>query len=190
MRKLNFYPTEPIDELAWPEESKQITEDSPALEVFTDFTQSKPLVIDAQTTAVEAEQLMLKAHVRLKLVVDSDNHFLGVISLDDINQQEQVKQIANGAQRMELALTDFMHPRESIKAFDFHELSQACISQVIDALQESGERHCLVVDHQTHKIRGIISASDIARKLHLPINIASKSSFVDIFSAVKEARAR
>ncbi|EGG98647.1 hypothetical protein imdm_2084 [gamma proteobacterium IMCC2047] len=35
-----------------------------------------------------------------------------------------------------------------------------------------------------HKIRGIISASDIVRKLKLPVNIMTDASFLGIFNTV------
>lgn len=47
-----------------------------------------------------------------------------------------------------------------------------------------GPGSLLYVDAQTHRIRGIFSASDISRKLHLPINIQQSSDFYRVFAAV------
>ncbi|MDF1690535.1 MAG: CBS domain-containing protein [Cycloclasticus sp.] len=184
MKNLTFYDTTPFDELAWPERNNNITLDSSALEVFTDFNQIKPLVIESSISAIDAEKLMQKAHVHLKIVVDSNNHFLGIVSLEDLNCQEILKRISKGDNREELSVTDFMRRRKSLKAVDYSELEKASIDTVIGALKSNNQQHCLVIDREQHKIRGIISARDIARKLHLPLNIASDSTFVGIFQAV------
>lgn len=184
MKKLSFYDTETVAELAWPQTNQKITKRSPATQVFTDFNQHKPLVIEASMSALEAEKLMQQSHVRLKLVVDDNGHFLGVISLDDLGTQEVMKKLSEGYQREELFVADFMRPRSVLKAFSYADISMATIGDIINSLQGSGQQHALVIDREHHKIRGIISSSDIARKLQLPIDIDNKSSFAHIFAAV------
>lgn len=184
MKKLPFYETQNVDELAWPETNKKITKNSSATKVFTDFNVQEPLVIEASMSAVEAEKLMQQTHVRLKLVVDSNNHFLGVVSLDDLNSQEVIKKLSAGYRREELSVADFMRPRSELKAFSYEEIAKATIGEIIHSLEGSGNQHALVIDRKSHKIRGIISSSDIARKLRLPIDIDNKSSFAHIFKAV------
>jgi len=186
MNNLGFYQTDAIDELASPTETREITINSPAVEVFTDFNKHRPLVLEATSTAVEAERLMQMAHVRLKFVVDKNNHFLGVVSLDDLNSQEIVKKLSQGFSREDLSITDFMRPRTELHAFDYDEVSRAKISDIIEALKSSGQQHCLVIDRDKHKIRGIFSASDMARKLHLPINIETRSSFAHVFKVINQ----
>lgn len=184
MRTLSLHTTAPLDELAWPQEKTEITMDSSALEIFTDFELVKPRIIDSDTSAIEAERLMLKAHVRMLMVVDARQHFLGVINLENLNSQEILKKLQAGHAREDLYVLDFMQSRESLRAFDYADLAKASIRNVIDTLKFHGEQHCLVIQSDTHKIRGIISASDIARKLDLPVNISHDSSFVRIFQAV------
>jgi len=46
-----------------------------------------------------------------------------------------------------------------------------------------------VVDRSGRQIRGLISASDVARRLHIPILIERIPSFVDIFSSVRRPAA-
>ena len=187
MSNLNFYDTEAIDELAWPEQDTMLTSNSPALDFFTDFNEVKPLVIEAQTSADEALQLMQKSHVRLKFVVDAENHFIGVVALEDLNNQEIVKKLSQGFNRQDLQVTDFMKPKEQLKAFDYREIAKARVRDIVDVLQHSGQQHCLVIDRETHRIRGIFSASDISRKLHLPIDITNRASFYNVYSAVRQS---
>lgn len=183
MKSLNFYPTSSFDELAWPEERQDLSLKSSALYFFTDFLVSTPLVIDSNVTALEAKKLMQKTHVRLKLVINESNEFIGIISAEDLIDRKIVQKVSEGVKRHEIALTEFLTSKKDLKALDYQEVSKASIADVISVLKNSGEQHCLVIDRETHKIRGVFSASDISRKLHLPIDIHDRSSFYKVFAA-------
>jgi Mg2+/Co2+ transporter CorC len=86
--------------------------------------------------------------------------------------------------REDITVRDLMIPRSQQKVVNYQQLVDATIGDVLDALQTNGTLHCLVVDQEQHHIRGIISASDIARRLHIPVEIATPTTFVDIFKAV------
>lgn len=185
MKKIMLIDADAVSDLAWPEPDDEVTVHSPALEVFTDFSRTKPLVIEADTKAVDTEKLMQKAHVRLKVVVDHDTHFLGIISLQDLNSQQMVIKISEGDKREELSVIDFMQPRSRLKGLEFADLSKASIIQVIEALKDSAQQHCIVVDNDQRRLRGLISASDIVRKLRLPLNLLNDPSFAEVYTAVK-----
>lgn len=184
MKRFNLYQLEAVDKLAQPDMANNITLDSPALSVMTDFKYHEPLVAGSHDRACDIEQSMLQAHVRMKLVVNKDNEFLGLVSLDDLNAQEILKRVAKGAHREELSAGDFMRPKDSLRALDYHELRQATVRDVVQTLKDNEYQHYLVVDRKEHKIRGVISASDLARKLRLDININSRSSFVNVYAAL------
>lgn len=74
---------------------------------------------------------MSKAHARLSFVVDDDGLFLGVVTLDDISEQEMIKKMAAGHHEHDILVTDFMQSRNQLKAFDYNELSRAKIIDVI-----------------------------------------------------------
>jgi hypothetical protein len=77
-----------------------------------------------------------------------------------------------------------MLPKREIKGFDFLEIKYAGIDAVIHHLKDSVQQQCLTVDKQANKICGIFSASDISRKLRIPINVQDKSNFYKVFSAI------
>lgn len=184
MRTLSLCHVEEIDELAWPENHQKINLQSSALSVFTDFKKHKPLVIDGDLSAHEAEQLMLNAHVRLKIVLDQKNKFLGVVSLTDISHQEIMKKVANGHYHDDLLVTDFMQSKSSLKAIDFEELQNANVGDVLQTLKANGQRHCLVIDRNKHYIRGVVSASDLVKTLKLDVDLSSPPTFIDIFNII------
>ncbi len=184
MKKIHLMSLDNIEHLVQPEDFNEITADSPALTIFTDFKQHLPLVIDADTPAMQADYLMKKAHVRLKLVVDENNELIGTISLQELNGQHiQILQ-NQGIDREDINVRDLMIPRSKQKVVNYQQLIDATIGDVLDALQKNGTLHCLVVDTDQHQIRGIISASDIAKRLHIPVEIATPTTFIDIFRAV------
>ncbi|QDE30634.1 MULTISPECIES: CBS domain-containing protein [Shewanella] len=184
MKQLALYPIERIDELTSPEAHEDISMLSSAINVFTDFKNVTPQVIESSTSAVNVEHLMQKSHVRLKLVIDNKNRFIGLISFESLQNQEILKRVAAGHQREQLTVADFMIPKEQLKAIDFDDLSYARIGDVIETLQSAGQQHCLVLDRENHTIRGVLSANDIARRLKLAVDVSTPNSFASIFDVI------
>lgn len=184
MKKLKLYPVSTVDELAWPTESSDISLQTAALEFFTDFNRIEPLVIEATVPAVDAKKMMIKTHVRLKLVVNKANNFLGVISAEDLTDRKIVQRVAAGIPREDISVTDLMTPKKNLLALGLDEVEKSSISGVIELLKDYHQQHCLVIDRDAHKIRGIFSASDISRKLRLPIDIQERSNFYRVFAAI------
>ncbi|MEL7400681.1 MAG: histidine kinase, partial [Pseudomonadota bacterium] len=111
------------------------------------------------------------------------NDVVGLIDADDLIDRLIVQKVSQGTPRSDVLVEQLMTPRKDLLALDIQRLQGASIGDVIEALQDSGKQHCLVIDSQSHRIRGVFSASDISRKLHLPINIQDKSSFYRVFAS-------
>ena len=184
MKALQLYLTEPIDDIVWPKDDSSIALNSPALTIFTDFKIIKPLTLNADTPAIEAEKSMRQFHVRLKIIVDQDHHLKGIVSLDNLHEQEFMKRIDTNIKREDLLVQDFMIPKSQLMAFDYAELKKATIGDVLETLKSNRQQHCLVLERNAHQIRGVISASDIARKLKLLIDITNEANFAHIFHTV------
>ena len=182
MKALHLYPTTDVDDLAWPDEAEGLNLQSSALNFFTDFKRVKPFVIESTLSALEVKRLMEKERVRLKFIVNEEGHFIGIITADELIDRKIVQKVSEGNRREDIPLTELMKPKSTLKALDYEEVSHASIAQVIDTLKKNGAQHCLVIDHHTHKIRGIFSASDISRKLHLVLTIEESPSLAKIFS--------
>jgi DeoR family transcriptional regulator, catabolite repression regulator len=189
MQTISLLSVSNIAHLVQPEEFHELSIESPALEIFTDFKNHIPLTIEGSVPAVDVESLMRKAHVKMKLVVDTSNEFIGTISLEDLDEQHFMMKIAAGYARQDIQVSDLMTPKERILALSLVDLERATIGDVIKSLQKQGKQHCLVVDRSGSQIRGLISASDVARRLHIPIRIERIPSFVDIFSSVRRPAA-
>jgi DeoR family transcriptional regulator, catabolite repression regulator len=185
MHTITLFPVNSVARMVQPDDFSELTINSPATEFFTDFKKHRPLTIDGSTPAIDVEMLMRRAHVRLKLVVDADGEFIGTISADDLSQQNFMIRIANGDRLHDITVSDMMCPKHEILALDIDQLERSSIGDVIESLQRSGQQHCLVVDRAHDHIRGLISASDVARRLHMPIRIEKVPTFVDIFKSIR-----
>ncbi|WED43402.1 CBS domain-containing protein [Legionella cardiaca] len=183
---LKTYDINKIDHLTTPEEALPITLDSPALDIFTDFQKIEPLVIDESLSVVAAEDLMKKTHVRLKLVMKNDE-FVGAVAYADL-VGEKMMALSHHTPRHQILVSDVMTPRTGLKAIAFHDLQRCRIRDVVETLKNEGKQHFLVIEEDIHHIRGILSASDIARRLHVPIDINRVSTFIDIYKALNHDR--
>jgi predicted transcriptional regulator len=184
MKALTLYSMDLIDELSSPASPLDISLESPAIEFFTDFQTVQPLVIEPSELAIESKKIMIKTHVRLHFVVDEKGHFVGVISADDLAERKIMQKVASGVQRDEVFVSDLMIPKKNLLALNIDEVKKSRISDIINLLKNQRQQHCLVIDQDAQKIRGIFSSSDISRQLKLPIDIQEESNFFRVFSAV------
>jgi CBS domain containing-hemolysin-like protein len=184
MKKLQLFDLDLVDNIISPKYFEQTTLMSPAKQVFTDFKAHKALVIEGATTAAEALNLMRKTHVTMKIVVSENDDFMGIISTEELTERLIVSEVAKGRDRHEVLVSDLMLARDTLHAFDFKEIETATVNDVVAALENYGLRHCLVLDREHHHIRGVISSSDIAKELHLAIDIYPKPSFSQIFKVI------
>lgn len=173
--------------LVQPEEFDELTLKSPARAIFTDFKKHKPLVIEIDTLAGDALHLMQKTHVHLQLVVDKKNELIGTISQNEMNEQQFLIKQKHGFDRTQLTVGDMMISRDHIKVLHYKLLDVLKIEDLIDLLKEEGMQHCLVTDPEQEQIRGIISARDISRRLHIDVNIEPTQTFAGIFDAVNDS---
>lgn len=184
MNKLVLHKTESVDELAWPAEQDKLSLESPAMEFFTDFEKIPPLVLDASTPAVDARNIMRNTHVHMHFVLNQDQRFVGIVTSDDLIERKIVQKISEGYRRQEVLVSDLMRCKKQLLALDIEDVMRASIGEVIRSLKEAGQHHCLVMDPASHRIRGIFSARDIARKLHIAIDVQDRASFYKVFASV------
>lgn len=186
MKNLNVFALAASDHLVQPEEFSDIQADTPALAILTDFRSHKPHMVDGHLEATEALEMMLAQDVKIKVVVDDSKEFIGLISLDDLSSHNMLlKQMALHVNRDELLVRDLMHARASIRGLEYDQFKLATVADVVSTMKKTHQQYLLVVDKDAHHIRGIVSACDIASRLHAPVEIEKELTFVDIFTAVK-----
>ncbi|EKE71002.1 CBS domain-containing protein [Gallaecimonas xiamenensis] len=167
----------------------QLGLESPAAWITTDFARRAPLVIEHDVKVDDALYMMKKAHVKAKLVVDAQNRFLGIVSASDLQSHKVLMQATSKSiPRSEITVRDVMTDKAHLHGFAYQELENASIGDVLYTLQELGEQHVLLLDKSMQSLRGMISAADIARALHIPIDITQRAhSFAEVFHVLKSA---
>ncbi len=189
VRTLRTAPLGAVTTLARPETDEKVTLDSPAGTIFTDFVHHHPVVLVGDLPVEQAEAHMQRSHVKLVLVVDDADDFLGVLSFSDLSGERFQHLLGQGYTRHVISVKDVMVAREELSAVLFEDIADATIGCIVDTLKREHRQHCLVMDEQP-KIRGIFSASDIARRLHVPVDISQAPTFADICHEVYQHAAR
>lgn len=165
--------------------------ESSALEVMTDLTRVTAVIILAGDTVDEAHHRMIQRGVRLLLVVDQDRKVHGVITANDVLGEKPVKvAVQRGVPRSEIQVRDIMTPRDALQVLEFADVSAASVGHVVATLKAAGRQHTLVVerdDRRRQRVRGIFSATQIARQLGVAINT---DSAVRTFAEIEAALAR
>lgn len=186
MKHLTIFATHEIDDLMLKQQPENLTKESSIMELFTDFNKVPPRIIEEDCLAIQIREVMKKEHVRMKIVVDADNHFKGILPLDCLTDEKINQKIINESFTKEnLYVRNCMVQKSEIQALDFKEIQTATIADVLEALKNIGHKHCLVIDHENNHIRGLLSANDIARALKTKvISTSVGSSFIDVFKAL------
>lgn len=171
-------------ELAFPNDFDDVALSSPAQSILTDFKTHQPATIYQDSSVDEARLFLANAHSAALSVVDRNQHFRGLISEEGLGEEAVIRLVGPARKRQDIQVRDLMMPREQIMAIDHESLGRTTVAKLITLLRREGQPYVLVVDHDSTRIRGLISAADLGRRLHLPVEIRQHRSFIEIFDAV------
>ena len=189
---LPTFPLEPGTALAQaqPGHTRQVTLDSPAIDVMTDLTLVKAATIMPSTPLRMAEQLMIYQGVRMLFVVTEMPAIEGLITASDLHGEKQMRLVhERNARYADLTVADVMTAASTLDAIDHDRLQVSTVADVIAAIQRVGRDHLLVVQHATpqtpRRVRGVISRAQVERQVGMPIGITPvASSFSEIERAL------
>lgn len=176
-----------VEEILQPALSETMGLTTCAREILTDFKVARPLMIEQSTPVAIAKELMTRAHVRLRLVIDREERFKGIITLADLVSVKVMRaQGRTGLGVNELSVADVMTHRKDLHGIDIRQFSHATIGDILVTMKTFGDQHVLVLDSEKSCICGLVSSSDIARALHETVYIPERAtSFSDIYQAVR-----
>lgn len=164
--------------------------DDPAVAVMTDFQKVTALTIDPDVGVDTAERVMRRRNVRMLLVVDAENHVLGIITSNDMFGERTLQCIdARGIAREDALVRDIMTPQDRLEVIAMDDVLHAHVGNVVATLKANGRRHAVVVDAAAsgrQTVRGVFSASQIARQLGESVEITEiAQTFAEISVALK-----
>lgn len=160
--------------------------DSAAVDVMTDLKRVSAAAIAPGVAVDTANQTMIEHGVRLLLVIDHHLRVLGLITARDILGEKPLQFIRDrGVRHDEILVRDIMTPQEQLEVLSMEQVLAAKVGHIVATLKKSGRQHALAVDVEpapasdllvdpglpkfTQTVRGIFSASQIARQLGVQI---------------------
>lgn len=169
--------------------AQRVDLDSPAIEVMTDLKRVQAITIGPDASIEAANMAMLRNNVHSLLVADEKRCILGVITSTDTLGEKPTQAVRERAIRYdELQVRDIMTPRDRLEVISLSAVLVAEVGHVVATLRCSGRQHALVADDDAsgrQMIRGIFSASQIARQLGAPLPTHQiATTFAEIEAAI------
>lgn len=148
--------------------------DDPAVAVMTDLKKVSAVTIAARAPIEAANTRMKHRGVRLLLVVDDGDTVVGLITSTDTYGTKPIQHIQkHGGAYGDILVQDIMTSQDKLEVIEMDDINRCRVGNVVATLKQAGRSHALVVDHHDQEnrqvIRGIISASQIARQLDIEI---------------------
>ncbi len=165
--------------------------DAAAESVMTDLKHVSAVLIRPGDGIDEADRRMIQRSVRLLLVVDENRKVAGIITATDILGEKPLQVIAErGCRREDILVRDLMTPQHRLEVLNMDEVRNSKVGHVVATLKKSGRQHAVVVEvdrNGRHTVRGLFSATQIARQLGVAIQT---SEVARTFSEIEAQLAR
>ncbi len=185
---LPLSPLAPVARLPEAELLERVSLDDPAFAVLTDLTQVTPAAIGPERGIDHAHAMMLERRVRLLFVVGTDRFVVGVITATDLLGEKPMRFVQErGGKRSDIQVADIMTPFERMDAISMEDVSQMRVGHIVATLKAVGRQHLIAADEGGRRVRGIFSASRIARQLGVEL---STSELAQTFADIEAALAR
>jgi CBS-domain-containing membrane protein len=148
-------------------------EDS-AVSVMTDLERVSAVLIRPSDSIDEANRRMIQRGVRLLLVVDENRKVLGIVTATDILGEKPLQVVTDrGCRRQDIEVRDIMTPQRRLEVLNMADVRTAKVGHIVATLKKSGRQHAVVMEIDRagiQKVRGLFSATQIARQLGVTIH--------------------
>ena len=172
--------------VAQPSAPGRVSLDDPAFSVMTDLREVSAATTRPDETIDAAQAVMIRRGVRLLFVLARDGSVAGVITTTDLLSEKPVRFMqSRGVAHADILVEDIMTPASMLEALSLLDVAQMRVGHIVATLKESGRRHLLVSEENGRRVRGIFSASQVARQLGMEVQTFEvASSFAEIEAAL------
>ena len=183
---LTLVPLEPGARVAEPMTPGRVTLDDPAFSVMTDLREVSAATTTPGETMGQAHAQMIRRGVRLLFVLDPDGAVVGVITATDLLGEKPMRFMqSRGVSHAEIQVEDLMTPDSMLEALPLIEVAQMRVGHVVATLKKVRRQHLMVAEEGGRRIRGLFSASQVARQLGVELQTFEVAqSFADIEAAL------
>jgi CBS domain-containing protein len=163
----------------------RVTLDDPAFSVMTDLRVVSAATTRPRETIDTAHAIMIRRGVRLLFVLDDDGTVAGVITATDLLGEKPMRFTqARGVSHAEILVEDIMTPASMLEAMSILEVAQMRVGHVVATLKAVGRKH-LMVSEEGGRVRGLFSASQVARQLGIEVQTFEVAeTFADVEAAL------
>jgi len=183
---LTLTPLTPGARVATPNPPGRVTLDDPAFSVMTDLREVSAATTTPEEPIDAAHAVMIRRGVRLLFVLDRQSAVAGIITATDLLGVKPMQFMhARGVSHAEVQVRDIMTPASQLDALSLIEVSQMRVGHVVATLKAARRRHLTVAEDGGQCIRGLFSASQIARQLGMEVQTFEVAqTFADIEAAL------
>jgi CBS domain-containing protein len=183
---LSLTPLEPGARVAEPMPPGVVTLDDPAFSVMTDLREVAAATATPEDTVGQAHAQMIRRGVRLLFVLDRGGAVCGVITATDLLGEKPMRYMqSHGVSHAELQVGHVMTPAQRLEALPLLEVAQMRVGHIVATLKAVGRQHLMVAEDGGRRIRGLFSASQVARQLGVALEtIEVAQTFADIEAAL------
>jgi CBS domain-containing protein len=182
---LNLVPLAPGSRVCEPTVPR-VSLDDPAIAVMTDLEAVPAATTTADESLDEAQRAMIRRGVRLLFVLDRDNAVQGVVTATDLLGEKPVRFMQQrGVAHSDIRVADIMTPARELEALAFQDVAGMRVGHIVATIRAVRRQHVMVADDHGRRIRGLFSATRIARQLGLELHTTEvASTFADIEAAL------
>ena len=164
----------------------RVTLDDPALSVMTDLQQVAVATTVPDEPIQSAHAKMIHRGVRLLFVLDASGGVQGVLTATDLFGEKPVRFMQErGISHAEIHVADIMTPASRLEALAIQDVAGMRIGHVVATMRSVHRQHVMVSEDHGRRIRGLFSASQIARQLGVDLQTSDVAlTFADIEAAL------
>jgi CBS-domain-containing membrane protein len=129
---------------------------------------------------------MIERHVRLLFVLDPQAAIVGVITATDLLGEKPMRFMqSHGVARTDISVADLMTPASMLEAIPLQDVSQMRVGHIVATHKAVRRQHLMVAEDNGRRVRGLFSASQVARQLGLEVQtVEVAQTFADIEAAL------
>lgn len=167
----------------------KVTASSPAIEVMTDLRRIPAATVAYDLSLAETNHAMILRGVRMLFVTDSNRRVVGIVTASDLLGEKPTRVARDRMMRHEeLTVREIMVATEELDAVALSDVLRLEVGHVVATLKACGRQHALVVENGPEgepMVRGIFSASQIARQMGIPLQTTEVArTFAEIEAAI------
>ena len=169
-----------------PPQPERVNLDDPAFSVMTDLREVRAATTTPSELMSRAHAQMIQRGVRLLFVIDREGGIVGVITATDLLGEKPIRFMRErGVSHTEITVADIMTPASMLEALPLQDVAQMRVGHIVATHKAVRRQHLMVAEEGGKRVRGLFSASQVARQLGLELHTMEVAqTFADIEAAL------